>query len=337
MKVAVLKASDPWLSRMLNRGVRSEFLGDQPVTAVVDVEQVDFLHHGPESNYRPYLHLRGRVAEFLPADQGVVFPFDAESLEFGIGTGDPVDVFYEFDRAQLVDLAQRGYFGEGFQPPAKFENVQWEFPGRADITVIYPETLDEDPVFFGGLRDANDMVLTQENSGYQMAEMFPEVSEEDEHQAQAREEFVRTRRSMAEDMFANIKLDVSRASAAREKALAQAMTKHEEAQQQGEAQTAPVSLFEQLMRQYEDSSQDKAEDRGKSAVDAALAETVQRHQDAVVEDENESTDWSAEGTDMFADVDFGVGDDTASTEQGQRRDSPSRASTPSRDRGPELG
>lgn len=248
MKVAGIKMTDPWASRVLrSKGVVTEQVASAPVETVVQMEQVAFEHHGPERNYRPLLHLTGELRSILPNE---ALPFGIDEVTFRNGLGPTVDAFYEFDDAQLAVLVSKGYFTEGFEPPANMAGIPWELPTTIDALVMAPEHEGDAPVVFVTIHGQTELALDAENSGYDLAEYFENrlSAEVQQEQANRAQRGVPTRSGEMNDLLAG---DVFTSPD-----LAHLGENAQRFQGQGKEGTGgfPVvrsSIFEELMSEYE--------------------------------------------------------------------------------------
>lgn len=176
MKIAPLKASDPWFARISSdTTIHTDTLSAVPIEATVEVELVELLHEGPEANYRPYLHLRGELSEVKPV---VELPYGVSELALRHGSGLPLDAFYAFDQEQLTRLVSRGYFTSAFRVPQEMSGIPWTLPGKADFMVVAPEYADQAPIVFMTVHDQTGMELDEANSGYELSAYFPDYSAE---------------------------------------------------------------------------------------------------------------------------------------------------------------
>lgn len=171
MKVAGMKMTNPWASRVLReRGLAWERVIEAPVETVVMMESVTFEHHGPGKNYRPLLHLTGELQSIRPHE---VLPHGIDEVTFRAGLAPTVDAFYEFDDAQLAELVSKGYFTEGFEPPSdRMSGIPWELPTTIDALVLAPDREGETPVVFVTIHGQTGLALDAENSGYDLAVYF---------------------------------------------------------------------------------------------------------------------------------------------------------------------
>ncbi|MEV2278302.1 AAA family ATPase [Nocardiopsis sp. NPDC049922] len=206
MRIAPLRITDPWFHRLARDGkadVRT--LSAVPCDIAVHMEAVTILHHGIDQNYRPYLHLRGQIIQIRP---DVELPFGVTEIQYRAGTEPGIDAYYEFDLAQLTELVRKGYFGTSFRVPESMTGIEWELPAEADFLVVAPENAEQPPLVFAGVRDQNSAVLTEENSGYTLAEYFPDYSAENPVRASAGPEpTVPTHSGVIQDLFADEYLD----------------------------------------------------------------------------------------------------------------------------------
>ncbi|BAS11911.1 hypothetical protein AHiyo8_02140 [Arthrobacter sp. Hiyo8] len=98
--------TDVWAHRVLReRGVETARIENEQADVVVFVETMELAHHGPEQNFRPYLHMNGELRGVRPHRR---LPYGVDAVTFPTGGGETVDVFYEFDDKQLTLLAKRG-------------------------------------------------------------------------------------------------------------------------------------------------------------------------------------------------------------------------------------
>ncbi|WP_444961783.1 AAA family ATPase [Nocardiopsis sp. M1B1] len=203
MKIAPLRITDPWFHRLARHGKADvQTLRAVPCDIAVRMETVSILHHDADQNYRPYLHLRGRLVQVQP---DVELPYGITELPFRRGAEPVIDAFYEFDSAQLTELVRKGYFGTRFRVPESMIGIVWELPAEADFLVVAPESTAQPPVVFVDVRDQNSAVLTEETSGYNLAEYFPNYSSEGpEQQAPTgSEHLVPTHSGAIRDLFAD--------------------------------------------------------------------------------------------------------------------------------------
>lgn len=206
MKIAPLKMTDPWYSRVTNDGrADAQMLREVPCDILVHMELIEISHHGPELNYRPYLHLKGQLSEVHPE---VELPYGITELPFRASAGGTKDSFYEFSNEQLGELATKGYFTERFRVPEAMVGISWELPSKADFLVVAPSSMEDPPLVFLGLHDQSTQVLHEADSGYRLADHFPDYSVEAEERVSTQEQIqgTRTRGDEMVDLFASQEL-----------------------------------------------------------------------------------------------------------------------------------
>lgn len=250
MKVAGIKMTDPWASRALRtKGIEVERVASAPVETIVQMERVSIEHHGPEKNYRPLLHLTGELTSILPDES---LPYSVDEVTFRSGLGPTVDAFYEFDDAQLQELVARGYFTEGFEPPAAITGIPWELPTTIDALILAPENDGDAPVVFVTIHGQTELALTEKNSGYDLAEVFENRLSPEAVQEQVQNSprtGAPTRSGEINDLFATdefITPDPSRVSGSTQpfsRLLGKSST--------GEFPVVRASIFEDLMNEFE--------------------------------------------------------------------------------------
>lgn len=207
MKIAPLKLTDPWLHRLARDSeADTEALSAVPCEISVRMETVSVLHHGIDQNHRPYLHLRGQLVQVQP---DVALPYGITELPFRSGSEPSFDAFYEFGTDQLLELVRKGYFGSRFQVPETMTGIVWELPAEADFLLVAPERIDQPPLVFVGVRNQNNTELNEGNSGYTLAEYFPDYSgEEPDRGVTENQPAVSERSDQIEDLFADEEFDV---------------------------------------------------------------------------------------------------------------------------------
>lgn len=247
MKVAGMKMTNPWASRVLrNRGVTCERVMGAPVETVVVMESVTFEHHGPGKNYRPLLHLTGELRSILPAES---LPHGIDEITYRAGLGPTVDAFYEFDDVQLAELVSKGYFTEGFEPPSdRMSGIPWELPTTIDALILAPEDEADTPVVFVTIHGQTGLALDAKNSGYDLAGYFEnQLGEEAENEratAVAKQETPALAGGIT-DIFAEedfLAHDATR--------FAGPLT--EPAEATGDFPTVRASIFDELMSEFKD-------------------------------------------------------------------------------------
>lgn len=209
--VTGMRRSNRWVQRALSmRDVETrEVEGEADIKVLVDT--LYFTNHGPASNYRPVLHVRGRLVGLVPYDTPeIAYGVTEVTFDRNMDGGDStVDAFYEFSDEQLVALVQKGFFNEGFEPPADLLNQVWQLPAHYKGIAIAPRNETEAPLVFLDVVDRDGLVIDSENSGLDLSDYFPDYlseirSRESENSLSADRSMERT--SQVNDMFAGMDL-----------------------------------------------------------------------------------------------------------------------------------
>ena len=209
--VTGMRRSNRWVQRALSmRDVETrEVEGEADIKVLVDT--LYFTNHGPSSNYRPVLHVRGRLVGLVPYDSPeIAYGVTEVNFDRNMDGGDStVDAFYEFSDEQLVALVQKGFFNEGFEPPADLLNHVWQLPAHYKGIAIAPRNETEAPLMFLDVVDRDGLVIDSENSGLDLSDYFPDYlseirSRESENSLSADRSMERT--SQVNDMFAGMDL-----------------------------------------------------------------------------------------------------------------------------------
>lgn len=207
--VTGMRRSNRWVQRALSmRDVETrEVEGEADIKVLVDT--LYFTNHGPTSNYRPVLHVRGRLVGLVPYDSPeIAYGVTEVTFDRNMDGGDStVDAFYEFSDEQLVALVQKGFFNEGFEPPADLLNQVWQLPAHYKGIAIAPRNETEAPLVFLDVVDRDGLVIDSENSGLDLSDYFPDYlseirSRESENGLSADRSMERT--SQVNDMFAGV-------------------------------------------------------------------------------------------------------------------------------------
>ena len=209
--VTGMRRSNRWVQRALSmRDVETrEVEGEADIKVLVDT--LYFTNHGPTSNYRPVLHVRGRLVGLVPYDSPeIAYGVTEVTFDRNMDGGDStVDAFYEFSDEQLVALVQQGFFNGGFEPPADLLNQVWQLPAHYKGIAIAPRNETEAPLVFLDVVDRDGLVIDSENSGLDLSDYFPDYlseirSRESENSLSADRSMERT--SQVNDMFAGMDL-----------------------------------------------------------------------------------------------------------------------------------
>lgn len=177
MRTAGLTMNNVWAHRVLReQRVRTTQLEKLPVDLTVLMETVEMKHRGPEEKYRPYLHLSGELVGVRFAQ---ALPYEIDEITYTPGKGERVDAYYEFDDEQLAQLVQRGYFTRPFEVPAFLAESDFDLPATADVLMLDPDDDPESlPIVFVQAHDLGNIVLTRDDSGYDLVEFFEDYSTE---------------------------------------------------------------------------------------------------------------------------------------------------------------
>ncbi|WP_152447989.1 AAA family ATPase [Nocardiopsis alkaliphila] len=293
MIIAPLRMTDPWFHRLArNDEADAQTLNGVSCDIAVRMETVSILHHDADQNYRPYLHLRGQLTRIRP---DVVLPHGITELRFRSGSEPTIDAFYEFDTDQLSELVRKGYFGPRFRVPDSMIGIMWELPAEADLLVIAPEDVDQPPLVFVDVREQNSAVLTEENSGYALAEYFPDYSIENSEQMVAEAQTaVPTHSEQIQDLFADEELDETPHGRA-------GFSRRDVPSGQSAMEPLPKGAFDRLLEEVEarrrveeaakkpgvdyvpDSPEGLLRERITPAVEQALVDRLERRTEHVVE------------------------------------------------------
>lgn len=154
----------------LLRSEKSDQVVDVPeVRALLklDVEDAFLEYEGARDGCRPYLILMGR-----PMSVQGEFPFNISEMHYD----DPSDKVllayrYDFTRRNLADLAMKGLYEPGFEPPGIIRNNVFELPCTVACAAIGPVAEDDVPVIFASLNHSS-LACTDDTSGYEISEYF---------------------------------------------------------------------------------------------------------------------------------------------------------------------
>lgn len=248
-----MKRSNRWARHALSmRGVEScEVKGEADIKVLVDT--LYFTNHGAKSNYRPVLHVRGRLVGLVPYGSPEiaygVTEVDFDQMDGGATT---VDAFYEFTDEQLVSLVEKGFFNEGFEPPSDLLNQVWMLPAHYEGVVIAPRNENEAPLAFLDVVDRDGLVVDAVTSGLDLSDYFPDYLAQiraRDHENEKSVDHALERTDHVNDIFAGMESQFDdegtdgRTNEAEGASIAQALS--------GESTVLPVMdspLFDALMR-----------------------------------------------------------------------------------------
>jgi len=251
--VTGMKRSNRWARHALSmRGVESrEVKGEADIKVLVDT--LYFTNHGARSNYRPVLHVRGRLVGLVPYGSPEiaygVTEVDFDQMDGGATT---VDAFYEFTDEQLVSLVEKGFFNEGFEPPSDLLNQVWMLPAHYEGVVIAPRNENEAPLAFLDVVDRDGLVVDAVTSGLDLSDYFPDYLAQiraRDHESEKAVDHALERTDHVNDVFAGMESQFDdegtdgRTNEAEGASIAQALS--------GESTVLPVMdspLFDALMR-----------------------------------------------------------------------------------------
>lgn len=291
--VTGMKRSNRWARHALSmRGVESrEVKGEADIKVFVDT--LYFTNHGARSNYRPVLHVRGRLVGLTPYGSPEiaygVTEVDFDQMDGGATT---VDAFYEFTDEQLVSLVEKGFFNEGFEPPNDLLNQIWMLPAHYEGVVIAPRNEQEAPLAFIDVVDRDGLVVDAVTSGLDLSDYFPDYLAQiraRDHENEKSVDHALERTDHVNDVFAGMESQFDdegtdgRTNEAEGASIAQALS--------GEPTVLPVMdspLFDALMRNAQ-AAQHADETEAEVAPEAGIqsAPVVQAQPEVVDNAENQ--------------------------------------------------
>lgn len=211
MKLSGYQALDPVANRVA-RDPKSEKieLNDVPVYVVFKPDQVDLNFIG--DRHVPQLRVSGNVERVVPAVGDM--PFDIREITFNPADPPRVSSDYSFTTEQLKTLVDRGLYITDFEPPREMmTSVPWEYMMTTDITVVAPDHPENPPVVMVDLDSISAMEVNAKNSGYDLAEMFPDLRSQLEAEGRLREGEVMKSAPVVQgeygDMFADVAFEES--------------------------------------------------------------------------------------------------------------------------------
>lgn len=186
MKIAGMLLSSPWAARAVREGSSAQMLSAMPCTATVRMQGAHIEHREASINHRPYLRMRGGVVNLDFADQensiASALPYGISDVTFTSKSAQMAEVVYEFDDDQLQHLVRRGYFTEGFDVKSDVVKDQdYLLPMTADVLVLDPLESDGIPHVFVSLHDVDELIVTAEMTGYDLADLTPDLSDAQVH------------------------------------------------------------------------------------------------------------------------------------------------------------
>ena len=286
--VTGMKRSNRWARHALSmRGVESrEVKGEADIKVLVDT--LYFTNHGSRSNYRPVLHVRGRLVGLVPYDSPEIAygitEVDFDQMDGGATT---VDAFYEFTDEQLVSLVEKGFFNEGFEPPSDLLNQVWLLPAHYEGVVIAPRNENEAPLAFLDVVDRDGLVVDAVTSGLDLSDYFPDYLAQiraRDHENEKSDDHALERTDHVDDIFAGMESQFNdggtdgRTNEAEGASIAQALS--------GEPTVLPVMdspLFDALMRNAQAAQR---ADEAKAVIESEIEAEVHSAPEVVEDAEN---------------------------------------------------
>lgn len=120
---------------------------------------------------RPFLKMMGVVSSL----QGN-FPCDVSEVLFERPTSKPeVHYEYHFTDEELAQLCAKGLFQQGFRCPDIFLGNDFLLPLSCDCMALPPQSITDAPLLFLDLKNQYNLIITKENSGYDLASYFEEL------------------------------------------------------------------------------------------------------------------------------------------------------------------
>lgn len=177
MRIAALSNKDAWFSRLVEEmgkhRLDGQVLRGVPTEDTVVVDTAVLEHEGPDTCYRPYIALTGRVLSSRPAVQ---LPYGVDELTFASAPGTPVAYRYDLTDEQISRLVlSKGLHSGAFTVPAELTGIEWQLPGAIDVFVAAPASFDDPPVVFIELQEQTSRRIDEATSGYELVEYMPDV------------------------------------------------------------------------------------------------------------------------------------------------------------------
>lgn len=122
-----------------------------------------------EAPNRPYLHFMGEC-NVLRGN----FPEGPTEIHFEDGKGIDVNLYYEFDNSELIDLISKGWL---YNPDAKCPDIFYgttleEIPVVCEGRKVEPQVEGGTPIYFLDIKDASVLETDGAHSGYRMGDYF---------------------------------------------------------------------------------------------------------------------------------------------------------------------
>lgn len=145
---------------------------DMDATLVFDTEDAFIEYQNNGRSITPYLMLMGRPVS-LQGD----FPYGVSGVEYSNKLDQQlVSYRYELTRENLADLALKGLFEPGFEPPQVLRKNRFELPCTISCAALGPQSESDFPVIFASLNPGS-LVCDDNMSGYSIHEYFDALPE----------------------------------------------------------------------------------------------------------------------------------------------------------------
>lgn len=178
MKRAAVKTMNSNEGRLAYTALPPEELDLQdhvPGEAVVKMRDVTIQHGPAEMHYRPYLCLRGEVEKIRGA-----FPEGVGEVLFNPEDGAVRGEWnYRFSDKELAMLAEKGLFSGECPVPELFTESDFEMPVSCRVASVKGTVT---PVIFVSLENALSMDTDQDDCGYDLADYFERVTQEEQEE-----------------------------------------------------------------------------------------------------------------------------------------------------------
>lgn len=168
MKIAGLKASE-YLAVVTSQREREVETINGKLSCQLNVTHAFIGWHTRKVNYRPYLHLIGKV-------EGVNgrLPYGIHEVSLSDKEQIPFFASYEFSDAEIKQLIDKGLYHEGFKVPEVLTEYDTLLDVDLDVrmSILKPRTQAEIPLVFCEVENHAGLRLNSENSGYVLADYF---------------------------------------------------------------------------------------------------------------------------------------------------------------------
>jgi len=310
MRIAALSNKDAWFSRLVEEmgkhRLDGQVLRGVPTEDTVVVDTAVLEHEGPDTCYRPYISLTGRVLSSRPAVQ---LPYGVDELTFASAPGTPVAYRYDLTDEQIAHLVlSKGLHSGAFAIPAELTGIEWQLPGAIDAFVAAPTSFDDPPVVFVELHEQTSRRIDEATSGYELVEYMPDAEAGLDHSAERANDGPE-RGVLDRDLFAEDELPEYSDQPARGPAAQQ-----DEPDREQDVEASGKSAFDRLLQDASARLQAKAEEE--RAAEAAQRDAIKAEVDP---DGPEGLYQSRIAPSIEAALDKEPGQEDKPQEQSQRR------------------